>query len=57
MCLNLLEMNQDRTELIFFAPKRRAKELTDINISLGGNERSSMTRMEQLLLSNAVAMS
>jgi hypothetical protein len=27
-------MNQDRTELIFFAPKRRAKELTDINISL-----------------------
>jgi hypothetical protein len=37
MCLNLLEMNQDKTELIIFAPKRRAKELTDISISLGGN--------------------
>jgi hypothetical protein len=30
-------MNQDKTELIIFAPKRRAKELTDISISLGGN--------------------
>ena len=37
MCLSLLEMNQDKTELMIFAPKHRAKELTDISISLGGN--------------------
>ena len=33
MCSNLLELNQDKTELMIFAPKQRAKELT----AFGGN--------------------
>ena len=37
MCSNLLKLNQDKTELMIFAPKHRAKELTDIRISFGGN--------------------
>ena len=37
MCSNLLKLNQDKTELMIFAPKHRAKELTDISISFGGN--------------------
>ena len=37
MCSNLLKLNQDNTELMIFAPKHRAKELTDFSISFGGN--------------------
>jgi hypothetical protein len=37
MCSNLLKLNQDKTELMIFAPKHRAKELTDFSISFGGN--------------------
>ena len=37
MCSNLLMLNQDKTELMIFAPKYRAKELTDFSISFGGN--------------------
>ena len=37
MCSNLHKLNQDKTELMIFAPKHRAKELTDFRISFGGN--------------------
>jgi hypothetical protein len=37
MCSNLLTLNQDKTELMIFAPKHRAKELKDFSISFGGN--------------------
>jgi hypothetical protein len=37
MCSNLLKLNQDKTELMIFVPKHRAKELTDFSISFGGN--------------------
>ena len=37
MCSNLLKLNQDKTELMIFAPKHRAKELTDFSSSLSGN--------------------
>jgi hypothetical protein len=37
MCSNLLKLNQDKTELMIFAPKHRVKELTDFSISFGGN--------------------
>jgi len=37
MCSNLLKLNQDKTELMIFAPKHRTKELTDFNSSLSGN--------------------
>jgi hypothetical protein len=37
MCSNLIKLNQDKTELMSFAPKHRANELTDFSISFGGN--------------------
>ena len=37
MCSNLPKLNQDKTKLMIFAAKHRAKELTDFNISFGGN--------------------
>jgi hypothetical protein len=37
MCSNLLKLNQDKTEIMIFAPKHRPKELTDFSISFGGN--------------------
>jgi hypothetical protein len=37
MCSNLLKLNQDKTDFMIFAPKHRAKELTDFSISFGGN--------------------
>ena len=37
MCSSLLNLKQDKTELMMFAPKHRAKELTDLSISFGGN--------------------
>jgi hypothetical protein len=37
LLVNLPKLNQDKTKLMIFAAKHRAKELTDFSISFGGN--------------------
>ena len=36
MCLNLLKLNQDKTELILFTPKTRVKEFSNCHLSFDG---------------------
>ena len=37
MLSNMLKLNEDKTELIVFAPKSRIKHLTEFSISFGEN--------------------
>ena len=37
MSINLLKLNQDNTELMIFAPKHRAKDISDVSINFGGS--------------------
>ena len=37
MSINLLKLNQDKTELMVFAPKHRVKDISDVTISFGGS--------------------
>ncbi|CAC5388873.1 unnamed protein product [Mytilus coruscus] len=37
MCSNMLKLNEDKTELIVFAPKIRVKDLSNLNLNFGGN--------------------
>ena len=37
MNINLLKLNQDKTELMVFSPKHRVKDISDVTISFGGS--------------------
>ncbi|CAC5425482.1 unnamed protein product [Mytilus coruscus] len=37
MCSNMLKLNEDKTELIVFAPKNRVKDLSELHLNFGGN--------------------
>ena len=41
MCGNMLKFNEDKTELIIFAPKYRVTDLSNCHLSIGGNIVSS----------------
>ena len=36
MSINFLKLNQDKSELMVFAPKHRAKDVAELSISFGG---------------------
>lgn len=37
MCSNMLKLNEDKTEVMLFAPKHRVKDLQDCHLTFGGN--------------------
>ena len=37
MCSNMLKLNEDKTEVMFFAPKHQVKDLQDCHLTFGGN--------------------
>ena len=37
MSINLLKLNQDKTELMVLAPKHRVKDISDVSITFGGS--------------------
>ena len=37
MCSNMLKLNEDKTEVMLFAPKHRMKDLQDCHLTFGGN--------------------
>ena len=48
MCLNLLKLNQDKTELILFTPKSRVKEFSNCHLSFDGTIVSNASVVKNL---------
>ena len=37
ICSNMLKLNEDKTEVMLFAPKHRVKDLQECHLTFGGN--------------------
>ena len=59
MCSNMLKLNEDKTELLVFAPKHRVKDFSDLKLSLGENivQNSSCIKNLGVYFDNSLEMS
>ena len=48
MCTNMLKLNQDKTELIVFAPKHKVKSLTKLQFNFDGAILSELSCVRNL---------